>query len=232
MTDEQNREPFSPLPPQLVQKRQDLLLNGHVQRGSGFVADEEHRLYGERPRDRRALALSAADLVRISHCEIGRQSALRQKPGDLSFDLFPGYPAVYEALANAVSQRASRVKRLRRRLEHHLHFAVSAAERSASCLGDVLAVQDDRALCRIQQAGDHARHGALPAAALADDPQAFPSMQREAHVVDRGEVRAALSCEDLCQVVYCEYRVHTNPPMQPLRAHLTSRGTAAISRFV
>ena len=43
---------------------EDLRLHGDVQRGGGFVADQQVRIVGDRDRDHHPLALAAGELVR------------------------------------------------------------------------------------------------------------------------------------------------------------------------
>src|SRR6266508_6015651 len=57
--------------PQVLQKINDLCLNGHVQRRDWFVEDQELRVYLQRAGDTDPLALSAAELMRVSCSEVG-----------------------------------------------------------------------------------------------------------------------------------------------------------------
>src|SRR5687768_12964158 len=50
----------------IFQQVDDLRLNGHVQRGDRFVADDEFRLEGQRARDADTLALPAGEFVRVA----------------------------------------------------------------------------------------------------------------------------------------------------------------------
>ena len=60
--DEQVREPFILL--QVLEHIDDLRLDGDVQRGDGFVADDELRFHSQRSRDADALLLAAGELMR------------------------------------------------------------------------------------------------------------------------------------------------------------------------
>ena len=64
VTDEQAREPKSLL--EFGQQRQNRGLHGHVERGRGFVGDQEFGVQRERPCDADALSLPAGELVRES----------------------------------------------------------------------------------------------------------------------------------------------------------------------
>ena len=55
---------------------EDLRLDGDVERGGGFVGDQQARAAGERDRQHHALALAAGELVRIvAHAARGRGDA-------------------------------------------------------------------------------------------------------------------------------------------------------------
>ena len=51
---------------QIRQQFQDLCLDGHVERGGGFIGDDEPRIAGERERDHHALQLTARELVGVT----------------------------------------------------------------------------------------------------------------------------------------------------------------------
>ena len=69
--DEEQREAEALL--QIVEQVQDLRLDRDVERRDGLVGDDEARLDGERAGDADALALPAAELVRVAHRHVGRQ---------------------------------------------------------------------------------------------------------------------------------------------------------------
>ncbi len=61
---------------ELANERDDLRLDGHVERGRRLVGDEKLRLVGERHGDHHALAHAARQLVRIgAHALLGRRNA-------------------------------------------------------------------------------------------------------------------------------------------------------------
>jgi arginyl-tRNA synthetase len=112
----------------------------------------------------------------------------------------PAHAAVAQALADAVAQGAARVEGIRRRLEDHLHLAISLAQSFSAQAGDVLAVEQDAALGRIKQAGDHVDHRGLAAAALADQAQALTGIELKADVVHGREIRLPLAGEDFGEI--------------------------------
>ena len=67
---------------QLLEKLEDLRLDGDIQRGGRLVGDEQVRLVGERHGDHHALALAAGELVRIA-----LQPRLRLGDADLREEL-------------------------------------------------------------------------------------------------------------------------------------------------
>ena len=80
--DEQDRHARFAL--QLVEQRQDLRLDRHVERGGRLVGDQQLRPAGERHRDHRALALPARQLVRKrvdAALRIGNAGAREQLDG-------------------------------------------------------------------------------------------------------------------------------------------------------
>jgi hypothetical protein len=56
---------------QVQQEIQDLCLQGDIQRGGRFIADEEFRIRADRPRDSQPLSLSAAELVGPAADDVG-----------------------------------------------------------------------------------------------------------------------------------------------------------------
>ena len=72
--DEQIRHPELVL--QIHQQIDDLCLHRHIERGNGFVANDQPRIGCERTRDAEALTLPARELVRILHHLIRAQAHL------------------------------------------------------------------------------------------------------------------------------------------------------------
>ena len=64
MRDEDHRE--AELLTQLVEQVDDLLLNGHVQRGRRLVGQDQGGVTGQRHGDENALTLTAGELVRVA----------------------------------------------------------------------------------------------------------------------------------------------------------------------
>ena len=181
----------------LIQQRDDLLLDGHVQGSGRLVADQKLRPHGKGAGNGGTLALSAADLMGIAGGEVSRQAALLQKPCDLCLCFRAASAVIAQALPNPVAQGAAGVEGLRRCLEDHLHLRVDPAQLSAADAGNVIPIQDDFALRRVQKPGDHVDSGGLAAAALSDEAQTFAGHQLKADMIHRGDIRLPLACKYL-----------------------------------
>ena len=201
VTDEQDRKRRSLFPAERVQKLQDLLLDGHVQRRSCLITDQQFRFYGQRPGDRCALALPAADLVRIACSKISAQSAAFKQPRSFCRSFFSGAAAVAKAFANAVAQCAARVKGVGRCLEYHLHLPVGGTQRFSCHSGDVLTVQKDGSGGCIQKPRDEVYRCALAASAFANDAKALARHQVKTDMVDCGQLRLSRAGKCFCQIV-------------------------------
>ena len=102
----------------------DLGLDGHVQGADGLVAHDQLRLHGERPGDADALALAAAELVRVALHEPRVEAHQRQQLGDaLRGGLARGEAVDAQRLGEDVAHRLPRVEARVRVLEHHLEQA-------------------------------------------------------------------------------------------------------------
>ena len=101
--DKENGEAAPLLGSQGVQQLQNFLLHRHIQRGGDLVADQKPGRDGQRPGDRRPLALSAADLMRVAAGIFRGQAAVFQE----GFYSFPGFllgkPGISQAFADTVA---------------------------------------------------------------------------------------------------------------------------------
>ena len=137
MADKQNREIPALLPAKVSQQGHDLLLDRDIQGGCGLIAQKDRRPDGQSPGDGGALALSAADFMRIAPGKFRRQITQVQKLSGL----LPGRrgrPAIVaQALPDPVPQRAAGIKRVRRLLKDHLDLRINAAQRFPAQTGYV-----------------------------------------------------------------------------------------------
>ena len=124
---------------QIAQQRQDLRLDGDVERGRRLVGDQQVGLVGERHGDHHALALAAGELVRIGAEALARRPAGRPGPAA------PGararaWPGVMPRCSMQHSRRSAarcvqRIERGHRLLEDHAdpgRRAPRGASRSAA----------------------------------------------------------------------------------------------------
>ena len=159
-----------------------------VEHRGRLVGDEHGRLHGERSRDRDALPLAARQLVRVLVDVALRrhQPDRRQQLVDVLVDVCALRDAVdLQGACEMVVDRLDRVQRSERILEDHLHLRPVVQDvASATDVRHVLALEEDAAAGRLVQAGEHARDGALAAAALADECGDRARAQRERDVVD------------------------------------------------
>ena len=182
--DEQVRQPEPLL--QVLQQIDDLRLHRDVQRRHRLVADQQLRLDGQRAGDADALALPAAELVRIPTRHVGVQPDEAEQLGDAVAVRAPalGEFVHLQRLADDVARRHARVEGAVGVLEDELHAAVHGAHAAALELGEVFAVEEDLAGCGLHQLHDAAGHAGLAAPALPDQPQRLAPRNAEAHVVD------------------------------------------------
>ena len=163
---------------QVQQEIDDLAANRHVQRGGGFVEEDEIRPRRQRSRDGRALQLTAAHLIGIQGCEACAQLHLFQQLADPSP---PSGLIQLRQLAQGVQQRLlqrhHRVEGADRVLEDHLQ---AAAQRPPLALGQGLnlaALIEDAAAVQARQIQHAAPQRRLAGAALADQADRLAAPQ-------------------------------------------------------
>ena len=111
------------------------------------------------PCNGRPLALTAADMVRVTVSEAGIQTALLQQPGDLDPYLRSGHTAVAKTFTYAVAQGTAGIEGRNWRLKNHLDGAVKFTQPFACLVGNVCAVQENPAFGGVEQTGDQLRDG-------------------------------------------------------------------------
>jgi hypothetical protein len=192
MGDQNDRHP-QPLA-QAVQQVENLSLNRHVQRGRGLVRDQQLRVAGQRHGDDNALAQAARELVRVVVDPLrGPRHPDQAKHLERARPRLRGRRLAVQPhrFADLLADGHRRVQRGHRILVDHrdlvapdiLHLPavqrdqVGAAEQDAA-RGDAPGSG--------QQPHDGQPGGALAAARLADQTDAFAVADGEAHAVDRG----------------------------------------------
>ncbi len=183
-----------------------------VERGGGFVGNDQLRLAGQRHGNHGALAHAAGELVRI-----GAEPALRL--GDLHLAEqfagnaergFPWHALVQvDGLGNLLSHRERRVHRRHRFLEDHRDpVAANRPHARRAQLEQVLAIEQDLAgFDAPRRAGDQAEDGqrghALPRAGLADDGQRLAGGDVERDLVHRRD-HAAVGAKTRGQLLHLQ----------------------------
>src|SRR5713226_4852044 len=157
---------------QVLEQVHDLGLNRYVQRGDGLVGDDQAWGQDQGAGDPDALPLPARELVRISVREVGVE------PADLH-DLLHALLAlalvaqaeILQRLGDDVADGHPGVERGIRVLEDDLHPLTHLAQLVAAHLGQLTALELDRARGGRLQLHDHPPEGGLPAARLAHQAQ-------------------------------------------------------------
>jgi hypothetical protein len=168
---------------ELDQQFDDLGLDRHVERRSRLVEHDQSRLDRERARDRDALLLAARQFMRVPVAEIGGQFHHLQQARDATFDFRRLELARLQRDRDRLADRAARIERRARILEHHLDG--SAARRAGGPIREVASLEQDRSLARLRQSQDHPRDGRFARPALAREPEDFALGQLETDVGDR-----------------------------------------------
>ena len=167
---------------QVRQQIEDLCLDGDVERGDGFVADQETRLHREGAGDADTLALPAAELVRIAACVKVVQAHHLQQFADPGADLGTREDVMHQQdLPQCGTHGHARVQRRERILEHDLHAFAQAAQAGPSDARDVLSLEEHAAIRGGQKLQQHARKRAFSAAGFSDQSQHFPASDAEGH---------------------------------------------------
>ena len=184
---------------QLLEQIEDLRLHRDIERGGRLIGHDQFGLAGQRHRDHGALTHAARILMRIglqTACSIRDADLLEQTARHLE-GTRPGLLAVHiDRLGNLHADGECRVERTHRLLEDHRDaIAANLAHLRVRQLEQVLAFEHDFAghdATRRIGNQPHQRHRghALARARLADDGQGLASLQREGHIVDRGQFAA------------------------------------------
>jgi hypothetical protein len=144
-----------------------------------------------------ALALAARELVRVAVEVLGVEpDGVHQLLDRLAPLALAGlHPVDRERLADDRADRLARVQRRVRVLEDHLRVAAELDQLLRLDVGDLLALELDRAAGRIEQAQQQAAGGRLAAARLAHQAERLAALDVEGDAVD-GVHGADLLAED------------------------------------
>lgn len=188
MRDEQQRQAEFLF--QLHQQIENLRLNGHVERRYGLVADQQVGFEHQRACDPDALALSARELVRIARERRRRQThALDDAPHARIALSRVAYAVHPQHGGENLRDRAARIGRRIRILEHHLHLAAQRPQRALAQRDQVGSIAPDRAARHRRKPHDRARQRGFAAPRLADQPHRLAAGDLERDVVHRAQRR-------------------------------------------
>ena len=168
---------------------EDLRLQGDVQRGGGFVSNQQIGLTSQGHGDGDALALTAGELVGVGvnpACGVGNANPLQQGNG-LAACGGCGQTAVQaQRFGHLLADGLHRVQRGHGFLKHHAHtVAAQVLQLGIGQAHQLLLVKANAAadLCVVrQQAHQRQRRQRFPAARLTHQPQRLAARQREAEV--------------------------------------------------
>src|SRR5207247_1899973 len=184
VSDEQIRELEAIL--QVLEKVDDLRLDGHVECRDRLVANNELRLHGERAGDPDALTLAARELVRVAVGEVRVETHHAQELlHPLGLLLALGEVMDLDWFADDVAHGHARIQRRVRILEDHLHTASHLAHLLAAELGELHAVEHDLPGRGLVQLKDRASGRRLPASRFADEAERSTLLDEELDPVTR-----------------------------------------------
>src|SRR6185503_12599981 len=182
---------------QVGEQVEHLRLHRDVERRHRLVADQQLRAERERARDADALALAAREAVgvapQVAHVETDQAHHLLHAREAL---VLVADTVDHQRLADDVAYGHARVERAEGILEHELHLAPIAEQVLAPQGQYFFSTKNNLAGIRRNGSQDHARGGGLAAARLADQAQAFPGCDVEAHVVHREQLPALAAAEE------------------------------------
>ena len=168
---------------QLFKHIDDLRLDGNVQRGYGFVADDEFGIYSQRSRDTDTLSLAAGELVDVS-CRVLRvQSDQFHEAEDLLSALcFVGIEFMdVQGLADDLFDRHTGIQRGIGILENHLHLG-AVLDHVLIC--DQISVVVDLAAGGLVETQKRTADSSLAAAGLAYKSESLTGLNAEVHSVN------------------------------------------------
>src|SRR5918996_5128049 len=129
---------------QVLEQVDDLRLNRHIERGYGFVRNDEIGIEGQRPSQANSLALSSRELVGISaYCRCGESDHIQQMSDGLFHIPARCRTVNAQRFRNDVAHRLPWVEGRVWILEHHLHPASKRSQVTLRQAADVLPVEND-----------------------------------------------------------------------------------------
>src|SRR5439155_882206 len=202
-------------PAQILQQVQDLRLDRDVEGRDGLVGHHEAGADGEGPRDADALALAAAELVRIAARGLGRQAHQLEQ---LSHPL-PALRACTEAMdrepfADDALDAHARIERAVGVLEDDLHLAAERAQLARPECQERAPVERHLPRGGLDEAQHETPERRLPRARLADQAEGLARLDGQRHAV-HGQHPGARPAEEpapdrevLADLAYLDERRH------------------------
>ena len=191
---------------QVLDEFQDLRLGGHVERGGGFVADQQGGFHGQCAGDDDPLALAAGQAEGVAvdqHFRLGQADVGQRRDDALAFFGGAQTDVGVEHLGDLVADAHHRVQRRHRLLEHHADTpAAQGAQLVFVELQQVLAVEQNAAGHRFdmrpgQQSHDGVGDHRLAGTGLADHTQGLAGQQRQGGALDGQFAVGALGQADV-----------------------------------
>src|SRR4029079_437212 len=182
--DEEQRQPEARL--EVAQEREDLRPDRDVEGAHGLVRDDQLGVEGDRAGDPDTLALSAAELVRITAPVRRPQPDLLEQLADSRTPLRSAPPMTQlQWLRDARADAQGGVERRRRVLEDHLEAAPDGPEPAPLELRDVLAIEQDRAGLGAEEPHDRPPECRLAGTALTHQPERLATRHAHRYAVHR-----------------------------------------------
>ncbi len=169
---------------QLDEQVEDLGLDRDVERRHRLVGDDQLRPQDERAGDPDALALPAAELVRVAAQGLRPEPDALERVDDSIGPLLTRHSVDGQPLADDVFHPHPRVERADGVLEDDLHLAPGRTQVGPGRRHQVAAVELDRPLGRLDQPDQRPPERRLPAARLADQPERLAAADLDVDAVD------------------------------------------------
>ncbi len=169
---------------QIHQEVNDLQADGDVQRGRGFVEDDDLRVRGNGPGDGHALPLASAQFVRVDLYQSGVQTHRSQRFQSFRFQLFPAQIAGnLQGLRDDLPDPETGAQRGERVLKDRLNRAAVGLQFRTDQGMDVLPFVEHLPVCRLFKQQQCLGKGGLSASGLSHHPQNLPRFDRQIDTV-------------------------------------------------
>ena len=183
---------------ELLQKVDDLSLDGHVQSRHGLVADHQLGVDRQSAGDADSLALTARELVGVTLVVVVAEAALLHEIDDVILDLAGGDDLMnLYGLREDVTHGGAGGQGGVGILENDLHLGAQRAHLSLGVVGNILTVVDDLAAAGGVELEDGTAQSGLTAARLAHDTQGLTGVEVEGDVVHGDQLLLYLTRQGL-----------------------------------